>query len=133
MSTHQLQTKLNSEANDMKKRSLKVKNKYSTKSDTRVTSSVTSGIAPPETTQPTRTGFNSQTRSGSLGGRYSRSYWAGRKQWDGYAICPSLSQHGVVRFLPCREEPRGALSLTGISGASAEEYKFALSLRCRLR
>jgi hypothetical protein len=66
----------------MKKRSLKVKNKYSTKSDTRVTSSVTSGIAPPETTQPTRTGFNSQTRSGSLGGRYSRSYWAGRKQWD---------------------------------------------------
>ena len=33
---------------------------------------------------------------------------------------------------PCCEKPRGAQSLTGGSGAAAAEYKFALSLRCRL-
>ena len=44
----------------------------------------------------------------------------------------SVVQHGVVRFLPCCEQPRGAQSLTGVSGAAAEEYKLALSLRCRL-
>ena len=43
----------------------------------------------------------------------------------------SVVQHGVVRFLPCCGQPRGPQSLTGGGGAAAEEYRFALSLRCR--
>ena len=42
----------------------------------------------------------------------------------------SVVQHDVVQFLPCCEEPRGAAAR---SATAADQYKFALSLRCRLQ